>query len=175
MPLAEYDENSGFYWLDSMHAYMFDGTEEERAQYERELLQSIQLEREIDQLAEDGKLNAYLRKYGLVTYRCKRGCLLGAVFNRAGEKYFYSWGRRTENLIETEGGLNVEYEVINQLRVNRFDIDSDRLMAVYRVGECRHLNATLFRSEVLEHIDALKRENKKTVYLSRGLKNCDKV
>lgn len=90
MPLAEYDENSGFYWLDSMHAYTFNGTEEERAQLEKELKQRIQLEKELNELAEAGKLNAFLRKYGLVTYRCKRGCLLGAVFNHRGTKYFYS-------------------------------------------------------------------------------------
>ena len=167
MPLAEYDENSGFYWLDSRHAYTFNGTEEERAQHEQRLKQRIQLEEELNELAKSGELNAYLRKYGLVTYRCKRGCLLGAVFNRAGKKYFYSWDRRAEDVIDTEEGLEVEYEVINFFYVNQFDLDSDKEETVYNVGECRHLNATLFRSEVLEHIDALKTKNKKTVYLSR--------
>ena len=168
MPLAEYDENSGLYWLDSEHTYAFNGTEEARAQYEQKLKKTIQLKKELSELSKSGKLNAYLRKYGLVTYRCQRGCLLGTVFNHAGEKYFYSWDRGMENVIETEEGLDLEYEVIHRFYLHWFDLDGTYEAAgFYSAGECRHLNAWLSRSKVVEHIEALKKKSKKTVYLSR--------
>ena len=151
--------------------YLFVGTDEQREGLRRRFMQGVRVTKELTDLSESGKINAFLRKYGLVTYRCKRGCLLGAVFNYRGEKYFYHWDRRPE--IAKEQIVNGCVEkvedraVLNVLGFDFFDLDPKQEERVYAVGNCRHFDATILRSEVLNHIDALKTENKKTVYLSR--------
>src|SRR5699024_1025862 len=150
------------------HTYAFNGTEEARAQYEQKLKKTIQLKKELSELSKSGKLNAYLRKYGLVTYRCQRGCLLGTVFNHAGEKYFYSLDSGMGSVIKTGEVLQDDYEVISRLYHHWYDLDGTYEAAgFYSAGECRHLNAWLSRSNVFEHTEALKKKSKKTVYLSR--------
>ena len=168
MPLAEYNENSGFYWLDSSHAYTFNGTEEERAQHEKQLKEQIQLERELNELAEAGKLNAFLRKYGLVTYRCKRGCLLGAVFNHRGTKYFYSWQRTLKEVTDVAPiGLSIKREAVKALAVRHYERELKGELKSFVGGECRHVDACLTSADIVADVEALKRADKKTVYLPR--------
>ena len=168
MPLAEYDENSGLYWLDSSHAYTFNGTEEERREYERQLKRELWIENQLALFSKAGKLNAFLRKYGLVTYRCKRGCLLGAVFNYRGTKYFYRCDRVAKFMpVVSKGRVTERYVSYNQLTVDEFDLRPDRGSAVKKVGRCRHFVAALPNDEVLRDVEHLKVKKDKNIYLPR--------
>lgn len=87
--VGTYDEELGVYWLTPMHAYGFSGTEEDQKRIAKRKWGEIELE----EYLKHQNVNRFIRKYGLVSYRCKRGCLLVAVLNVKSVKYIYAWSQ----------------------------------------------------------------------------------
>lgn len=81
----------------------------------REVLDNNDKCKPVNALFSGAGLNKKLRRYGLVEYRCHRGCLLGALVNYRGEYFMF-----TEQVVDTDEGyidwvaLDRELDDINQ-------------------------------------------------------------
>lgn len=174
MPLAEYDENSGFYWITPEIPYSFEGSEEDRAKHEaliKEAMEYREIEAQISVLSESRELNRFLRKYGLVSYRCKRGCLLGSAFNYRGTKYWYSWRQSDYELVlpesPTASGGGVTRSVGRKALFNLENALSDK-EGRYGIAECRHYMAVIHSEEIAADMEAVRTVREKTIYLPKA-------
>ena len=174
MSLAEYDENSELYWLAQKVPYSLDGSEKDRAKHQaliKEAMEYREVETLINSLSDTRGLNKFLRKYGLVSYRCKRGCLLGSVFNYRGTKYWYSWRQSDYELVLPESPTEPENSVKRVAgRKVLFNLESSVAGGEDRHGiaECRHYVAVIHPKEIANDVESVRRVREKTFYLPKS-------